>query len=329
MTGDGNQVDARIVYWGIEGAGVTTNLRTIHAKLRADHRGELRRVPTRLDPSATYPLLPIELGQVGGVPTRLQIMGVPHGPGRVAARKQLLDRVAGLVPVIDCRAECLDETLSSFDELRQSLASYGRSLSDLPVVVQYNKRDLARSFDIESLHRKLDLQSAAVFEAVASEGKGVLQALTTISKRVVRMLSERGKQPSSAPTSSSETVGSIETLPAPTPAAALPPAAAASTRLEDAILLEGEGNLGGDHSVDATLRDTQHVLDRPWDELESEASAGTAPRLDAELRILEVGRAEVTGERTIRVPITLGNPSGERAELALTIALDPLLDPDP
>ena len=59
--------------------------------------------------------------------------------------------------------------LASFDELRLSLASYGRSLSDLPVVVQYNKRDLARSFDIEALHRKLDLKDAAVFEAVARE----------------------------------------------------------------------------------------------------------------------------------------------------------------
>ena len=325
MAGDGSQVDARIVYWGIEGAGVTTNLRTIHAKLRADHRGELRRVPTRLDPSASYPLLPIELGQVGGVPTRLQIMGVPHGSARVAARKQLLDRVAGLVLVIDCQPERLDENLSSFDELRQSLASYGRSLSDLPVVVQYNKRDLAQSFDIESLHRKLDLQGAAVFEAVASQGKGVLQTLTTVSKRVVRMLSEPSQQAAQPPMSPSEAVGSLETVAAPAAAAA----PRARTHLEDAILLEGEErDPAGDRSADATLRDTQAVLDRPWSELEGVASATDAPRLDADLRILEVGEAEIAGERTLRVPITLGNPSGERTRLSLTIALEPLLDDD-
>ena len=47
------EVNARIVYWGVEGAGKRTNLRVIHAKLRADHRGELRELPTRIDPTVT------------------------------------------------------------------------------------------------------------------------------------------------------------------------------------------------------------------------------------------------------------------------------------
>ena len=319
-----SQVDARIVYWGIQGAGVTTNLRMIHAKLRADHRGELRRVPTRLDPSVSYPTLPIELGQVDGVHTRLQIIGMPPGPDRVAARKQLLDRVDGLVLVIDCQPARLDENLSSYDELRRSLSSYGRALASLPVVVQYNKRDLARSFDIESLHRKLDLPDAAVFEAVANQGTGVLQTLTTVSKRVVRILSKRDSEPT-AP-SPTQAVGALETVETPE---APSPAARPDRDIEDAILQEGEeANAEANRIAELTLHNAQNALDRPWSELEKETAASEGFRLDADLRIVGVGAPTIAGERSVRVPLTLGNPSGERAQLSLTITLDPLLDSD-
>ncbi|MCZ6463270.1 MAG: GTPase domain-containing protein, partial [Proteobacteria bacterium] len=191
---DGGVVEARIVYWGIEGSGKSTNLGTIHAKLRSESRGELRRVPTRLDPTAHYEVLPIELGEVKGVKTRLQVIAVPGAPEHAPTRKQLLDQVDGVVLVVDARRECIDQNVESFDELRQSLAAYGRSIEAVPVVVQYNKRDLADPYALEELYRKLDVPGAAVFEAVATEGGGVLRTLTTISKRVVRLLREQGPQ---------------------------------------------------------------------------------------------------------------------------------------
>ena len=97
------EVNARIVYWGIAGAGKRTNLRVIHAKLRPDHRGELRELPTRLDPTVTYCMLPIELGEVSGVRTRIQVVTAPSGPEQAPTRKQLLDRVDGVVFVVDAR----------------------------------------------------------------------------------------------------------------------------------------------------------------------------------------------------------------------------------
>src|SRR5690606_19974116 len=178
-------VDARIVYWGIEGAGTSTNLRWIHAKLRPDHRGRLEHVPTRLDPTVSYERLPIELGEIAGVRTRIQIVAVPGGPEHAPTRKALLDRVDGLVFVVDARRACIDANVAALEELRSALAAYGRSLEEVPLVVQYNKQDLSDAFVLEELHRKLDVRGAAVFEAVATEGVGVLQTLTTISKRVV------------------------------------------------------------------------------------------------------------------------------------------------
>ncbi|HME71575.1 MAG TPA: ADP-ribosylation factor-like protein [Myxococcota bacterium] len=179
-------VNARIVYWGAPGSGKTANLRMIHAKLRSDHRGELREVPTRIDPSVSYEMMPIELGEIAGVRTRIQIIAVPGGPEQGPTRKQLLDKVDAVVFVVDAQRDRIDANVACFEELRRALAAYGRALESVPMVIQYNKRDLADPFALEELHRKLDIRGAGAFEAVATEGTGVLQTLTTVSKRVIR-----------------------------------------------------------------------------------------------------------------------------------------------
>jgi len=189
---DGAEVRARIVYWGIEGSGKSTNVQVIYSKLRPDHRGELRAVPTRLDPTVSYDALPIELGQIAGVRTRIQILAVPGAAEHAPTRKQLLDQVDGIVFVVDTQRERTAENLSSLEELREALASYGQALEEIPLVVQYNKRDQSDPYVLEELHRKLSMRNVAAFEAVATNGTAVLQTLTTISKRVIRHLREQG-----------------------------------------------------------------------------------------------------------------------------------------
>ena len=136
-------VNARIVYWGIQGAGKTTNLHAVYQRLRPDHRGELVEMPTRIDPTVSYEILPIELGEIAGVRTQMRIIAVPGAREHAPTRKQLLDQMDGLVLVIDAQRDRIDENLASFEELRQCLDAYGRSLDSLPLVIQYNKRDLA------------------------------------------------------------------------------------------------------------------------------------------------------------------------------------------
>jgi signal recognition particle receptor subunit beta len=228
------EVNARIVYWGIEGAGKATNLRAIHAKLRPDHRGRLEAMPTRLDPSVCWYRLPIELGELAGVRTRIQIVAVPGGPEQAPTRKQLLDRVDGVVFVVDARRDRIDANAAALDELRAALGAYGRSLEQVPLVVQCNHQDESDPFVLEELHRKLDVRGAAVFEANAREGVGVLPTLTTISKRVVRHLREteaaRGTAAPTAPGAGASAARPAPAGPATTPtrppAAALRPAVA-------------------------------------------------------------------------------------------------------
>jgi signal recognition particle receptor subunit beta len=335
---DSRVVDARIVYWGVEGAGTSTNLRVIHAKLRPDHRGNLERIPTRLDPTVTYDRLPIELGEIAGVRTRIQIVAVPGESEHAPTRKGLLDRVDGIVFVVDARRERIDENVAALGELRSALAAYGRSLEDVPLVVQYNKHDLSEPFVLEELYRKLDLRGAAAFEAVAAEGAGVLQTLTTISKRVVRTLREG--RAAAAP--EARAAAPLRSSP-PQTAAPAAPEPSLRPRLPD---LEAAAVAAGDHldESDEAVHHAAELLDASWsdvaagyaDDEDSETSLGmgpggfgletTKPHRAGDWRLVSAGQPALRGTRSLVVPIVLSDADGRELRLRVAIALDLLLD---
>lgn len=177
------EIHAKIVYFGAEGAGTTTNLERIHRKLKREHRGDL--VVMRTDGGAAYEHLPVQLGAVRGFSTSIHVYSAPVGPENAAERRRLLDGVDGVALVADLRPERHDATVSALDELREHLASYGRTLDDVRIVVQYNHRDGANENALDRLHRRLGLSSAMQFEAVAIADTGVLQTLSTLSKLIV------------------------------------------------------------------------------------------------------------------------------------------------
>ncbi len=178
------EVQARIVYFGASAAGTTANLKYIHRKLRREHRGELRSSPVKAT-GVAYEFLPVELGQVRGLQTTLHVYTVPGGDECQEIRRRLLENADGVVFVADCRPERHDATVAAAAELERHLASFGRSTADVILVLQYNHRDSASESALEKLHRRLRLNPTAVFEAAASEGTGVLQTLTSLSKLIL------------------------------------------------------------------------------------------------------------------------------------------------
>ncbi|MBW2493322.1 MAG: hypothetical protein JRE43_01115 [Deltaproteobacteria bacterium] len=342
MNSDETAVNARILYWGIDGAGKTTNLQSIHRKLRADHRGEIQREATLIDPTVEYESLAIELGEVGGLKTRIQMIAVPGGANQAPTRKQLLDQVDGIVLVVDSREERIEENASSLTELGEMLLEYGRNLEDVPLVLQYNKRDLSDPYAIEALHRKLGMNGVAVFEAVATETSGVLQTLSTLSKHVIRSLrgqqfsaqTEAQPEPAESPGGSShpaepiqadegepvtqltQTAFAEETAPA-----APDPEVSAATRMEDAILAEEEHPEAS--ALDDLAASAQTALDIPWGELQDESEPRAAVQLDSEFSIASVGEATRNGERGVRIPLVVSDKSGRTSNLVLSIQLDP------
>jgi signal recognition particle receptor subunit beta len=329
---EGAVVNARIVFWGIEGSGKTANLQAIFAKLRPDHRGEMREVPTPFDPTVRYEELPIELGEIAGVRTQIFLVAVPSGPEQAPTRKHILDQVDGIVLVLDSQRERIDENVACVQELRGLLADYGRTLEEMPLVVQYNKRDLVDPYVLEELHRKLDLGGTAVFETVATEQTGVLQTLSTISKSVIRTLRERSLEEKPEPVAV-EAPTAIETPAmgsaaggAPADLTAAPADPSSSERMEDAILREAEHPESG--AIDAAAHRAETLLDTPWEQVAGEIGRSAGIRVGPDLSIVSVGQATRSGERAVRVPLVLGDGDGNTSTLMLTIQLDPLMDED-
>ncbi len=306
---------ARIVLWGIEGSGKSTTLRTIHARLRPESRGELVRTPSRLDPTIYSESLSISLGEMGGKPMQIDVVAVPGAEDQAMTRKQLLDQVDGVILVLDCAPGRIEANASAIDELRSSLADYGQRLDAFPIVLQYNKRDVADPFAIEALHRRIGLPQAAVFETIATTGHGVLPTLTTISKHLVRLRRDGTRPPAAPPSTPNET-------PNATPKAA-PTAPPRKTHeiLEAGILAEadsGRRDAGAELEFDRTTQPDWNAVQQELDKPE--------PALGGSLRIVSVGQASVDAEGALRLPLVLGDEQGQTRSLVLSLRLDTGLD---
>jgi hypothetical protein len=256
------------------------------------------------------------------------------------------------VLVVDSQADRVEENAAILDELRKGLADYARSFDDLPLVVQYNKRDLSDDYVIDELHRRLELGNATVFESVAVEGTGVLQALSTISKKVIRSLRGQSLQaespvdaskPASVAEVTSPDVAGFDSEPAddlledspmlagdalePVEGVGRGPALEVSSQdLEEAILSEGEDLDEGATQLVADVQQAQNLLDPPWHHRADSLEPPLGARIGRELTIVSVGEATRADERSVRVPLVLGDGQGETSTLVLTVRLDPLLD---
>jgi signal recognition particle receptor subunit beta len=333
-----SEVNARILLWGIEGAGKSATLETIHKKLRPDLRGELRKEATRLDPTVYFETLSITIGEIGDMSMRLEICAVPGAPDQAMTRKQLLDEVDGIVIVLDASPDRIDANYAAIDELRASLAAYGRRLDAFPIVLQYNKRDIADPFAIEELHRRIGLDQAAVFETIATTGHGILATLTTISKHVVRSRRAESSQTRPAPAhsaamtsaSASASTAARTITPEATPEATCEPAAEIEDRdspsheiLEAAILAEADST-DPDPISELIEMDVAGHTQPDWN-----ASSGTTTKpeggLGADLRIVSIGQASLESDGGVRLPLVLGDESGQTRTVVLSLKLDALL----
>lgn len=251
------EIQARIVYFGAEGAGTTSNLRFIHRKLRREHRGELQVSEVDGETPARYESLPVELGSVRGYQTSIHIYSVPAGDAHRPLRRRILDGVDGIVFVADLRPPRHAATLVALGELKGHLASYGRSLDDVILIAQYNHRDIADENALDALHRRLGLKPAAHFESVASEGTGVLQTLTSLSKLILNRIRTEADRAEGGISSSclTQTVEPVEGTAGPGDGPALRPAVEVSGEASKQFRIESAGPVeGGDEQLAIPIR---------------------------------------------------------------------------
>ncbi len=185
------QMQAKIVYYGPGLCGKTTNLHWIYNHTSGDSRGEMVSLETETDRTLFFDLLPIDVGTIAGFETRLQLYTVPGQVFYNTTRKLVLKGVDGVVFVADSQRPMLQANLDSFRNLEENIADMGLSLDSMPIVLQYNKRDLPDILSVEDLNRALNRQSWAWFESSAVSGKGVLETLKGISKLTLLALRQR------------------------------------------------------------------------------------------------------------------------------------------
>ncbi len=192
------EIDAKIVYYGPAISGKTTNLQFIHQHLKPDQRGKIVSLATNEDRTLFFDFLPIELECVRGFKTRIHLYTVPGQVYYGATRRAVLTGADGVVFVVDSHVDRLEDNLASFKDLEDNLRYYGKKIETLPLVVQYNKRDLPDILSVEELNQSFNRYKSPHFESVASQGKGVFESLTMACRLVLKAI-ENGVESRRAP----------------------------------------------------------------------------------------------------------------------------------
>jgi hypothetical protein len=179
------EVQAKIVYYGPGRGGKTTNLEYIYKKFRSRIQTEMVTIKTHGDRTLFFDFLPIEIGKIKGYDIRIQLYTVPGQVKYESTRRLVLRGVDGIVFVADSLAVRRKENVLSLKNLADNLASYKKSILEIPLVFQYNKRDLLEEgiplLPAEWLEKDLNSKlKAPSFEASALKGPNVVQTMKKI-----------------------------------------------------------------------------------------------------------------------------------------------------
>lgn len=185
-----NELSAKIVYYGPGLSGKTTNLEWIHKKLEPEKRGKLISLETKTDRTLFFDFLPVQIGEIMGYRLRFNVYTVPGQIFYNETRRMVLKGVDGVVFVADSQKEMANENLENLKNLSENLKAIGKSLAEVPLVFQYNKRDLPNVLSVQELNRLLNPRGLPFFEAVAIRGEGIVTTLT----RITRMVADHLKQ---------------------------------------------------------------------------------------------------------------------------------------
>ena len=179
------EICCKIVYYGPGLSGKTTNLQYVHKKIPPQTRGELISLATDQDRTLYFDFLPVDIGQIHGFSIKFQLYTVPGQVYYNATRKLVLRGADGVVFVADSQRSKMDENIESYQNLVENLEEYGCDIEKLPLVFQYNKRDLPQIFSVEELESILNPKGLPHFETVVMQGIGVFDTLRCISKLVL------------------------------------------------------------------------------------------------------------------------------------------------
>tara|TARA_R110002072_G_scaffold288917_1_gene455486 strand:+ start:167021 stop:167608 length:588 start_codon:yes stop_codon:yes gene_type:complete len=182
------EVNCKIVYYGPGLGGKTTNIQHVYKKTSGESKSDVISLNTENERTIFFDFLPLELGEIRGFKTRFHLYTVPGQAFYEASRKLILRGVDGIIFVADSQVEKMDANIKSLESLESDLKEQGYDLSKVPMVMQWNKRDLPNVVAVKDLEAQLNKRRLPSHEGVAMNGLGVFETLKSISKLVLMNL---------------------------------------------------------------------------------------------------------------------------------------------
>ncbi len=187
------ELQAKIVYYGPGRGGKTTNLEYLYNKFKARVKTELVTIKTHGDRTLFFDFFPFNVGNIKGYDVRVQLYTVPGQVKYDATRRLVLRGVDGIVFVADSMAVRREKNILSLKNLQKNLTTFNKSIFKIPIVLQYNKKDLAEQgiplLPLQTLEKDLNSQlRAPSFEASALTGLNVVPTMKKIISMTVASL---------------------------------------------------------------------------------------------------------------------------------------------
>jgi small GTP-binding protein len=188
------EITLKIVYYGPGLSGKTTNIQYLHSTLNPENRGKLLSLSTESDRTLFFDFLPIELGKIKDFSIRFQLYTVPGQVRYNATRKVVLKGADAVVFVADSQRDMREQNIESHENMRENLISNNIDPDGIPIVFQYNKRDLKNILTIDELNDDINKDNAySVVQAEAIYGKGVEDAFQLVTRLVLKDIARKHK----------------------------------------------------------------------------------------------------------------------------------------
>lgn len=287
------EINAKIVYYGLEGVGKRVSLHYLYDRVKPALRGELKTVPAGDDSLLFFDFSPFAQPQFGGYRIRFHMYSLTGKVTNPAAWKMTLKGADGVVIVADASSETAPATRESISRLREFLAAYGVGLHDIPCVLQLNRVDSHGRPPVAGIAAELDVPDMPTCFSATGMGEGVLEALSLLSRDIMARIGQ------------DDALRSGGRKPAPEAATgAEEPSAPVYHELEDGEPLQPESARSGDEGV-------------AWCAEVQEEGEADLERLQVAL----AGEGAVCSDGTLRIPLEI-TLAGALRRLVVTIAIE-------
>jgi small GTP-binding protein len=186
------ELTIKIVYYGPGLSGKTTNLQYLHSVLDHARRGKLLSLATEADRTLFFDFLPVDLGKIRDFTVRFQLYTVPGQVRYNATRRLVLKGADGIIFVADSQREIREQNIESLKNMHENLIANNINPDDIPIILQYNKRDLPNILSIDELNKDLnENRKYEYLESIATDGTGVEDAFQRITKLTINDIAKK------------------------------------------------------------------------------------------------------------------------------------------